>query len=157
MKTRAIKGLLLAAFVAAGTGCPNVSFPVDSPNLRGITIPLPPPNWQDDPVQRFDIEGRLPTGYDSPGTEVFLYEQVTDRGYWTFADGQDFLVPDVLVDVTNNCIDTWFVDGETDDESTPTAYKVELSDEPDCELEENCSEPDDVGVCACLVEWTTGC
>jgi hypothetical protein len=149
--------LAVAAIAVGAAACHHVSFPVDAPSLRGITIPLPPPNWSDEPEQRFDIEGRLPTGYDAPGIAVYLYEKVTGRGYFTYAIDRDFLVEDVLVDLTDNCLETWFIDDESGDESTPTNYKVELVDDPMCAEDPTCSEPDEQGVCACLVEWTTGC
>ena len=153
--------LALAALVSIGVatvGCNEPRFLVPAPTLRGITIPLPPPSFADEVLVRIDVEGNVPFGFESPGTQAFLYEKVTGRGYFVETDGISYTIYDVLVDVTDNCLETWFIDGVDGEESTMVDYKAVLREgEEACTIDDTCSAMDDLGVCLCLEKWTVGC
>jgi hypothetical protein len=139
-------------------GCNEPHFLVPAPTLRGITIPLPPPSFADEVLVRIDVEGNVPFGFDVPGTQAFLYEKVTGRGYFVDTDGMSYTIYDVLVDVTDNCMQTWFVDGVDDEESSTIDYKAVLREgEEACTTDSTCSAMDQLGVCLCLEKWTVGC
>jgi hypothetical protein len=139
-------------------GCNEPRFLVPAPTLRGITIPLPPPSFADEVLVRIDVEGNVPFGFDVPGTQAFLYEKVTGRGYFVDTDGMSYTIYDVLVDVTDNCMQTWFVDGVDGEESSTLDYKAVLREgEEACTTDTTCSAMDDFGVCLCLEKWTVGC
>ncbi|WP_052556261.1 hypothetical protein [Enhygromyxa salina] len=148
--------LLLAASVTV-VGCNEASFLVPPPTLRGIAIPLPPPSIADQVLVYIDVEGGVPMGFDHPATEAFVYETRTERGYFVGTDGLEFTVQDVLVDVTNNCLETWFVDGVDGEESSLVSYKAVVLEGEEACANPSCSAPDDLGACLCLEKWTTGC
>jgi len=138
------------------TGCNEPRFLIPSPTLRGITIPLPPPSIADEVLVHIDVAGNIPFGFDGPGTQAFLFEKVTGRGYFVGTDGVTYTIYDVLVDVGNNCMQTWFVDGI--EESSTVDYKALLREgEEACEADDTCSAMDELGVCLCLEKWPAGC
>lgn len=149
-------GLLAAALVVAG-GCNEPRFLIPSPTLRGITIPLPPPSFSDEVLFLIDVEGALPLGSQGPGTRAFLYEKGTGRGYFVFTDQQTYTIEDVLIDITDNCLQTWFVDGVDGEESTGAEYKAVLLEGEEACSDPSCSAMDSLGACVCLEEWTVGC
>jgi hypothetical protein len=152
----ALAGLLVVCGLTVG--CNEPRFLVPAPTLRGITIPLPPPSFADEILIHIDVEGHVPFGFDVPGTQAFLYEKVTGRGYFVGTDGMSYTIYDVLVDVTNNCMQTWFVDGVDGEESSVVDYKAVLREgEEACGADVTCSAMDDLGVCLCLEKWTVGC
>ena len=139
-------------------GCNEPRFLIPAPTLRGITIPLPPPSFADEVLVHIDVEGNVPFGFDVPGTQAFLYEKVTGRGYFVGTDGMTYTIHNVLVDVTDNCMQTWFIDGVDGEESSTIDYKAVLREgEEACTTDETCSAMDDLGVCLCLEKWTVGC
>ncbi len=147
----------LISICAITVGCNEPRFLVPAPQLRGITIPLPPPSYTDEVMIRIDVEGNVPFGFDSPGSQAFLLEKVTDRGYFVDVEGISYTFFDVLVDVTDNCLEVWFVDGVDGEESTLVDYKAVLREGDECTADESCSAPDELGVCLCLEKWTVGC
>jgi hypothetical protein len=150
-----IVGVCLAAPLLAG--CNEPRFLIPAPTLRGITIPLPPPSFADEVLVHIDVEGTVPFGFDNPGTQAFLYEKVTGRGYFITTDGMGFTIYDVLVDVGDNCMHTWFVDGVDGSESSTISYKAVLHEGEEACSDLSCSAPDELGVCLCLEKWTVGC
>jgi hypothetical protein len=153
---RALVGLTLVCGITVG--CNEPRFLIPAPTLRGITIPLPPPSFADEVLVRIDVEGNVPFGFDVPGTQAFLYEKVTGRGYFVDTDGMTYTVYDVLVDVTDNCMQTWFVDGVDGELSSTIDYKAVLREgEEACTTDKTCSAMDELGVCLCLEKWTVGC
>jgi hypothetical protein len=143
----------LATFVSA-TGCNEISFLVQAPEVRGITIPLPPPSLTSTPVQRVDFEGQLGNGVESIGTKVLVYDRVGELGFFAFADGGDWFIPEVKLDLTDNCVVVESVDSDGEN-SVRQFYKLELRDLAECVP--GCTQPDDEDVCACFVEWDVGC
>src|SRR5690606_30339127 len=132
------------------TGCNEPRFLVPSPTLRGITIPLPPPSFADEVLVHIDVAGTVPMSFESLGTQAFLYEKVTDRGYFVDTDGSSYTIYDVLVDVGDNCMQTWFIDGIDGEESSSVDYKAVLREgEEACTDDSSCSAMDDLGVCLC--------
>jgi hypothetical protein len=153
---RALASLVLICAVTVG--CNEPRFLIPAPTLRGITIPLPPPSFADEVLVRIDVEGNVPFGFDVPGTQAFLYEKVTGRGYFVDTDGMNYTIYDVLVDVTDNCMQTWFIDGVDGEESSTIDYKAVLREgEEACTADSTCSAMDELGVCLCLEKWTVGC
>lgn len=153
---RALVGLALVCGITVG--CNEPRFLIPAPTLRGITIPLPPPSFADEVLVRIDVEGNVPFGFDVPGTQAFLYEKVTGRGYFVGTDGMKYTIYDVLVDVTDNCMQTWFVDGVDGELSSSVDYKAVLREgEEACTSDATCSAMDELGVCLCLEKWTVGC
>jgi hypothetical protein len=150
--TRVIVGLL----AVASLGCNEPRFLIPAPTLRGITIPLPPPSFADEVLVMIDVEGGIPLGFQGPGTRAFLYEQGTGRGYFVYAEQQSFLIQDVLVDIEDNCLESWFVDGVDGEESSAVNYKAVLAEGEAC-METSCSQMDQQGACLCLEKWTAGC
>ena len=152
-------GLVALTFVAvAGVGCnSHPAFLVPAPTLRGIAIPLPPPSFADDVLVTIDVEGSVPMGFEGPSTKAFLYEVSTGRGYFVRTENLEFTIHDVLVDINDNCLETWFVDGIDGEESTLVSYKAVLLEGEACMDDSTCSAPDDLGACLCLEKWTTGC
>lgn len=145
-----------ALTVAMAAGCNPHPFLIPAPNLRGITIPLPPPSFADEVLVTMDLSGTAPESEDSPGTRAFLYEKGTDRGYFVFVDDGAFTFSDVIVDIDDNCLETWLVDGDGD-ESTSAQYRVQLREGVEACESLSCSEQDEVGACLCLEPWTVGC
>jgi hypothetical protein len=153
-------GLGLASLVltvGVVVGCNEPRFLVPAPTLRGITIPLPPPSFADEVLVHIDVAGTIPFGFGGPGTQAYLYEKSTGRGYFVDTDGVSFTIFDVLVDVNDNCLETWFVDPIDKETSTFSDYKAVLRDGEACSTDDSCSAPDDLGVCLCLEQWTVGC
>ncbi|GEM_PF-4359401 len=154
--------LTVACLVPTLVGCNEVNpFSLgDVPSFRGLTIPLPPPSYIDDPWVQVDVDGRVPHSAANTGTQVTLFEKVTERGYFTYVDQGEFLVPDVLLDVTNNCMWTYYLEDGGQNQSALAYYKVVLLDSSVeasvCE-EDQCSPLDEQGMCACLEKWETGC
>ena len=148
--------VLALSLLTASTGCVEHPFLIQPPSLRGITIPLPPPSFADEVLISIDVEGSVPYGFDDPGTQAFLYEKGTDRGYFTFIDGGSYTIYDVLVDINDNCLETWFV-GIDNDESSVVDYKVQLREGAEACGAPGCSAMDDLGACLCLEKWTVGC
>jgi hypothetical protein len=146
--------LALAALVGVG-GCRDYEFLAASPTLRGITIPLPPPSFADELLISIDLEGTVPMGFEGPDTQAFVFEKGTQRGYFVFTDTSDYTVHDVLVDLDDNCIETWVLAG--DEESTRVDYKAVLLEGEVCTTDASCSAPDMLGVCVCLEKWSVGC
>lgn len=138
-------------------GCNEPRFLVPAPTLRGITIPLPPPSFADEVLVHIDVEGNVPFGFEAPGTYAYLLEKSSGRGYFVETDGMTYTIYDVLVDVTDNCLETWFVDPIDDEVSSTVDYKAVLREGDACSEDASCSAPDDLGVCLCLEKWTTGC
>jgi hypothetical protein len=136
--------------------CNEPRFLIPSPTLRGITIPLPPPSIAEETVVTIDVEGGIPLGFEGEGTRAFLYEKGTGRGYFVYAEAQAFTIYDVLVDIDDNCLESWFVDGFEGEESTVVNYKAVLAEGDAC-MEPSCSEVDQLGACLCLEKWTKGC
>lgn len=148
----------LVAICGLTVGCNEPRFLIPAPDLRGITIPLPPPSFADEVLVHVDVEGSVPFGFEVPGTKAFLYEKVSGRGYFVDTDGMSYTIYDVLVDVTDNCMQTWFVDGVDGEESTTIDYKAVLREgEEACTTDSTCSAMDELGVCLCLEKWTVGC
>jgi hypothetical protein len=137
-------------------GCNDPQFLIPSPTLRGITIPLPPPSFAGEGILMIDVEGGVPLGFQAEGTRAFLYEKGTGRGYFVYTDSTTFTIEDVLVDINDNCLETWFVDGVDNEESSAVDYKAVLLEGDAC-MDPTCSEVDQVGACLCLEKWTTGC
>jgi len=148
--------LSLGAVLAGSLGCVEHPFLIQPPSLRGITIPLPPPSFSAEVLLTIDIEGSVPYGFDDPGTQAFLYEKGTDRGYFTFTDGGSYTIHDVLVDIEDNCLETWFVE-IGGDESSVVDYKVQLREGEEACAAPGCSTMDEVGACLCLEKWAVGC
>jgi hypothetical protein len=135
-------------------GCNQVSFLLPPPNVRGVTIPLPPPSLTSEPEQKFDIEGDLDEGVDEDGIRVSLFEKRTARGYFTYSVGGSWLIPDVLADVTDNCMTLSSYDYEGR-ESSRQDFKLFLTEGEECVP--GCSAPDDEGMCVCFEKWNAGC
>jgi hypothetical protein len=147
-------GLALVALSIGG--CRDYEFLAPQATLRGITIPLPPPSFADDKLITIDLEGTVPMGFEGPGTQAFVYEQTTERGYFTFTYTSEYTVYDVLVDLDDNCIETWVVDAQGE-ESTLVNYKAVLLEGEACVDDPSCSAPDMLGACVCLEKWPAGC
>ncbi|GEM_PF-3215734 len=154
-------GLVVAAVMLLGTAslsaCIEHQFLISPPSLRGITIPLPPPSFADEVLVTIDVEGSVPFGFDNPGTEAFLYEKGTDRGYFVPVDGASYVIYDVLVDIEDNCLETWFVDGLDGDASSVVDYKVQLREGAEACADTSCSAMDLEDACLCLEKWSLGC
>jgi hypothetical protein len=142
--------------LATALGCNEPMFLTPPPTLRGITIPLPPPSIAAEVLVTIDVEGSIPLGFEGEGTQAFLYEKGTGRGYFVFANEMNYTIYDVIVDIEDNCLESWFVDGIDGEESSVVDYKVVLAEGEAC-AEPTCSQMDDVGACLCLEKWTTGC
>lgn len=149
---------LIALLPLAGCGGEPI-FLRDGPDFRGITVPLPPPSFVDDPLVDVDLEGQFGPGRGGPGSRVYVQETVTELGYFIdiVDDDPEFVVPDVTVDVTNNCLRTWYVDGQDAVESTDRFYRVTVETDPELCAAETCSATDDVGACLCLDVRNSGC
>ena len=147
-------GLALVSLSLAG--CRDYEFLSPAPTLRGITIPLPPPSFVDEILITIDIEGTVPMGFEGPGTEANVFEKGTQRGYFVFTETNDYTVHDVLVDLTDNCIETWVVTSD-EEESTRIDSKAVLLEGDVCGTDPSCSAPDMLGVCVCLEKWPAGC
>jgi hypothetical protein len=145
----------LAVVVLSVGGCREYEFLAAPPTLRGITIPLPPPSFADDLLISLDLEGTVPVSFVGPGTEAFVFEKGTQRGYFVFTDTNEYTVYDLLVDLDDNCIETWVV-SEDDEESTRIDYKAVLLEGEAC-ADPSCSAPDQLGACVCLEKWSAGC
>jgi hypothetical protein len=153
---RGLHGFALGVLATVAVGCNEPRFLIPGPTLRGITIPLPPPSIVDEMLVTIDVEGGIPLGFQGPGTRAFLYEQGTGRGYFVYAEQQSFIISDVLVDIEDNCLESWFIDGVDDEESSVVNYKVVLGEGEAC-MDVSCSQMDQQGACLCLEKWTTGC
>lgn len=151
----ATAAMVLATF--ALTACNEHPLLVPGPSLRGITIPLPPPSYVDEGLVTITIDGTVPDGFDNPGTQAFLFEKGTGRGYFVPADGVNYTIYDVLVDIEDNCLESWFVDGLDGEESSVVDYKVELREGEENCADLDCSAPDEQGACLCLEKWSLGC
>ena len=143
----------LVALLALGA-CNEVGFLVPPPNPRGITIPLPPPSFSAAPEQRFNIDGDLDESIEATGTRVSVYEKVSGRGYFTYSIEGIWEVPDVLVDVTDNCLVVSSTDGEGEISSRQD-FKLFIAEGDACDA--SCTDPDDLGACVCFEKWNTGC
>jgi hypothetical protein len=152
-----IKMATLLATAVVTVACNEPHFLIPAPTLRGVTIPLPPPSYAEDVLISIDVEGSVPQGFEGPGTRAFLYEKGTGRGYFVFTDESTYTISDVLVDINDNCLENWFVDGMDGEESTAVDYKVVLQEGADACSGTTCSAMDDVGACLCLEKWTVGC
>jgi hypothetical protein len=150
------RGLLVGALATVTIGCNQPQFLTPPPTLRGITIPLPPPSFVDEGLVTIDVEGGIPLGFQGPGTQAFLYEEGTGRGYFVYAEQQSFIINDVLVDIEDNCLESWFVDGVDAEESSTVDYKVVLAEGEAC-MDISCSQMDLQGACLCLEKWSAGC
>lgn len=137
-------------------GCRDYEFLAAPPSLRGITIPLPPPSFADEGLITIDLEGTVPAGFVGPGTKALVFEKGTQRGYFVFTDTPDYTIYDLLVDLEDNCIETWVV-SEDDEESTRIDYKAVLLEGEACAEDMSCSAPDLLGACVCLEKWSAGC
>lgn len=147
--------LVLALVPLAATGCRDYEFLAPAPNLRGITIPLPPPSFADEKLIHIDLEGTVPMGFEGEGTQAYVFEEGTQRGYFVLSDGPSYTVYDVLIDLDDNCIETWVVTAEGE-ESTLVDYKAVLLEGEACS-DDACSAPDQLGACVCLEKWQAGC
>ncbi len=154
---RAARAAGALALLVSLAGCNEHYFLAPSPSLRGITIPLPPPSFADEVTLRIDVSGTAPIGFDSPGSQAFLYERGTDRGYFVFVEDGDWTIEEVLVDLSNNCLETWVVDGASGDETPMVDYKVILREGDECLEDTSCSAQDMLGACLCLEKWSAGC
>ncbi|MEE9383082.1 MAG: hypothetical protein V3V08_06670 [Nannocystaceae bacterium] len=150
--------LLVVAGVVA-LACKPVSFYRRPPSLRGVGVPLPPPSFRAGQRISVRVEGVLPLSSSHPQTFVYLWEDLDQSGYFVRpdADTGEFLFEDVQVTVGESCLDTHYVDGLDDEDSGIAYYKVELRTEPDICEQPNCSAPDTIGACVCLVKWGSGC
>ena len=144
----------MVALALLVTACNQVSFLVPAPNPRGVTIPLPPPSLTAAPVQSFDIEGDLANSAMDDGIRVNLYEETSQRGYFTYTSGGSWLLQDVEVDTTDNCLSVWSSNFEGAD-SVREFFKLVPQTGDACEP--GCSEPDDEGTCICVEIWSAGC
>ncbi len=134
-------GLLALVALAA---CNEVVFPDAPPDLHGISVPIPPPSLTAEPIQQVDVEGSLATDMPTPSTLVYLYETRSARGYFVLADDNgDFVIHDVLLDLTDNCMQVWSKEpGAEGQESQHTAFKASIA-------------ADDQSVD--VAEWKSGC
>ena len=151
---------LLTLTCASATACNDPMFLTPAPTLRGITIPLPPPSFADEVMVFIDVEGNVPPGYQHEETKAYLLEKRTGRGYFVGLDGDDLLtysIRDVLIDVNDNCLETWFVDGVDNEPSSTIDYRVLLLEGEEACSDTNCSPADDQGMCLCLEKWDVGC
>lgn len=148
---------MVVATCVVTVGCNEPRFLIPPPTLRGIAIPLPPPSIADEVLIYIDVEGTVPMGFDHPETQAFVKETATDRGYFVSTQGLEFTIQDVLVDIGDNCLETWFIDGVDGDESSLVSYKAILLEGVEACADPSCSALDDVGACLCLEKWTTGC
>jgi hypothetical protein len=91
----------------------------------------PPPSLKAAPVQRVDVEGELPDSSPEPKTRVELYEAVSGRGYFTFAAGDgSFRIEDVLVDLTDNCLEVWWQQpGPNGEISMSSFFRAEIGED----------------------------
>ena len=152
------RGILVACLLACvGLGCNEPRFLIPAPTLRGITIPLPPPSFADEVLVNIDVSGSVPMGFANPGTQAYLWEESTGRGYFVSTEGTDFTIYDVLVDVNDNCMHTWFIDGVDEEESSVADYKATLQEGAEACESTSCSAMDEQGMCLCLEKWTVGC
>lgn len=141
-------------FGVGAAGCNQVSFLLEAPEPRGITIPLPPPSLTSEPLQRFDIEGELDPGVPDDGTRVQIYEKRSQRGYFSYAMGGSWLIQDVLVDVTDNCLAVSSYDENAEQSVVQDVQLVFASGEA---CVPGCTEPDTEDVCVCFEKRNTGC
>ena len=140
--------------LSAFAGCNQISFLSPSPNVRGITIPLPPPSIVASPEIRIDLEGDLDDLIEPDGTRVSVFEKTSGRGYYTFSAGGSWLVQDVLLDVTDNCLVLSSNDVEGGPSSTQQ-FKAFITSGEECVP--GCSAPDTLGDCVCFEKWNSGC
>jgi len=157
---RTLAAALLTITCASVTGCNDPMFLTPAPTLRGITIPLPPPSFADEVMLYIDVEGNVPVGYQHEDTNAYLLEKRTGRGYFVGLDGGDltsYTIRDVLIDVNDNCLETWFVDGVDYEPSTVVDYKAVLREGAEACMDTSCSAMDEQGMCLCLEKWTVGC
>ena len=145
---------LLAGLLLLTGACNQVSFLVPAPNPRGVTIPVPPPSFTSEPVQSFDIEGELANSAMDDGIRISLFEETSQKGYFTYTAGGSWLLADVEVDTSDNCLSVWSSDFEGQD-SVREYFKLQPRTGDECVP--GCSEPDQDGVCICVELWSTGC
>lgn len=75
---------------------------------NGISVPVPPPSFAAAPVQFVEVAGELGSPPE-PKTKVFLFEGVTQRGYFVHADDDGaFQFTGVELDLTDNCVELWY-------------------------------------------------
>lgn len=157
---RALSVTLLAIVCASATACNEPMFLTPAPTLRGITIPLPPPSFADEIMLYIDVSGNVPFGYQHEDTKAYLKEKRTGRGYFVNLDGGDlttYTIQDVLIDVNDNCLETWFVDGADDQPSPAVDYRAVLLEGDEACADPTCSAMDEQGMCLCLEKWPAGC
>ena len=153
-------GICAVGLCLTSTACNDPLFLTPAPTLRGITIPLPPPSFGDEVLLYIDVEGNVPLGYQHPETKAYLHEKVTDRGYFVGLEDNEltnYTIRDVLIDVNDNCLETWFVDGVDGEPSSVVDYKAVLLEGEDACADPSCSAMDEMGMCLCLEKWTVGC
>lgn len=123
-------------------------------DFRGITIPLPPPSFHDNPNLTIDVDGSI--GQEpGPGTVVGLWESVAQEGRLTAPDDEgDFVFEGVDVVADQSCLEIWYDTNEAGDivRSEIAAYKVVILEGDDMcnDAANTCSEQDDNGACLCL-------
>ncbi len=156
----ALGGALGGVALLALFGCNEYGFYQQGPDFRGITIPIPPPSLMASPEIEIDVDGTVPSNAGS-GTEVYLFESTSARGYFTVADPETgaFVIEEVDVNLEDNCIRLWYVDGGDGEQSDSSYYKAYIETDAEICADEtmNCSILDDEGHCACLDPWSTGC
>ncbi|MEZ4383411.1 MAG: hypothetical protein R3A79_18925 [Nannocystaceae bacterium] len=104
-----LRPLLLVLLVLAPAACNPHPFPLDPPDILGISVPIPPPSLTLAPVQAVDIDGDLGLADPVPETLVYLYEHRSDKGYFVFADDAGaFTFNELELDLSNNCMQVWF-------------------------------------------------
>lgn len=123
-------------------------------DFRGITIPLPPPSFHDNPNLSIDVDGNIGEPA-SPGTVVGLWESIAQAGRLTAPDPDgDFVFEGVDVVANQSCLEIWWDINEGGDiiRSEVAAYKVVILDgDVACDDAAGlCSEQDDNSSCVCL-------
>ena len=156
--SRLTKRLSLCALLAGVTASACTSAFLEengsAADFRGITIPLPPPSFHDNPNLTIDVDGSI--GQEpGPGTVVGLWESVAQEGRLTAPDDEgDFVFENVDVVVNQSCLEIWYDQNEAGDivRSEVARHKVVIleGDEACNDVANTCSAQDDNGACVCL-------
>lgn len=125
--------LLVAVFVVLSACNTHLVGRTDSPltSQIGISVPVPPPSLCAAPIQLVEVEGKLDTDAPVPDTRVFLFDQVSGRGYFVVAsDSGEFVFTDVKLDLSNNCLEVWSEEpGAEGQASERSFYVADIADD----------------------------